>query len=169
MPQIFSDENNSCRIDFSQADWATDQLHDIFHAAKVSLLHDVDFVAETEDMLLFVEYKNSNLPAAVNPGAFKPLEDKRLNRVALKYYDSLNFLRAIHHGQGKQKVYVYILECQKGDHVLRSQVKNLLAGRLPFLLQQQNDFPEKMIDRVEVVSIDEWNASYGKFPLKLLG
>ncbi len=154
--------------DFSQADWATDQMHDIFHAAKISLLHDADFVAEIENMLLFVEYKNSNLPVAANPGAFKPFEDKRLNSVALKYYDSLNFLRAIHHGQDKQKVYVYILECQKGDCVLRSQVKNLLAGRLPFLLQQQNDFQENMIDRLEVVSVDEWNASYGKFPLDIL-
>ena len=98
MPQIFRDENNSCQIDFSKAVWATDQLHDIFHSAKVAILHDVDFIAETEDKLLLVEYKNANLPSAANPDAFKPGEDKKLNNVAAKYYDSMYFCRLLNEG-----------------------------------------------------------------------
>ena len=168
MPQIFRDENNSCQIDFSKAVWATDQLHDIFHSAKVASLHDVDFIAETEDKLLLVEYKNANLPDAANPCAFKPWEDKKLNNVAAKYYDSMYFLQAIERGRYKRKIYVYILECQNGDMVLRNQVKALLAGRLPFLLQKQNALSENMIDRLEVVSVVEWNEKYVGFPLKLL-
>lgn len=168
MSQIFRDENNSCQIDFSKAVWATDQLHDIFHNAKVSILHDVDFIAETEDKLLLVEYKNANLPDAAHPAAFKPGEDKKLNNVAAKYYDSMYFLQAIERGRNKQKIYVYILECQNGDMVLRNQVKALLAGRLPFLLQQQNILSENMIDQLEVVSVADWNKNYKKYPLQLL-
>ncbi len=168
MVQIFSDENNSCKIDFSKAIWATDQLNRIFHAAKASVLKDVDFVAETEDTLFFVEYKNANLSNATHPQAFKPLEDKKLNSVARKYYDSLNFLRAMQRGKKKQKVYVYILEAPHGDVVLRNRVKVLLKGRLPFLLQKQNDMSEKMIDCVTVISIDEWNDRYRDFPLQRL-
>lgn len=168
MLQIFHDENNSCQIDFSKAVWATDQLHDIFHSAKVSILHDVDFVAETEDKLLLVEYKNANLSDAANPGAFRPTQDKKLNNVAAKYYDSMYFLQAIERGRHKQKVYVYILECQNGDMVLRNQVKTLLAGRLPFLLQKQNILSDNMIDQLEVVSVAEWNKNYKQYPLQLL-
>lgn len=155
LPQIFRDENNSCQIDFSKAVWATDQLHDIFHSAKVAILHDVDFIAETEDKLLLVEYKNANLPDAANPGAFRPGEDKKLNNVAAKHYDSMYFLQAIE-------------QCKNGDVVLRNQVKTLLVGRLPFLLQKQNVLSENMIDQLEVVSVAEWNKNYKQYPLQLL-
>ena len=104
--QIFSDENHSCEIDFSSASWATDQLHVIFHKAKLSILHDVDFVAETTDELLLVEYKNSNLPNASNPDAFKPVEDKRLDNVARKYYESSYYLQAIRRGEHKKKKFI---------------------------------------------------------------
>ena len=169
MAGIFSDENHSCEIDFTRAKWATDQLHDIFHAAKLSLLSDVDFVAETDDELLLIEYKNANLRGAVNPEAFKPMADKKLNSVARKYYDSQHFLQAIQRGKGKKKHYVYILECVKGDSVLRNSVRVNLAGRLPFKLQKDVAGMEKMIDSLEVLSVAEWNERYGRFPLRLLG
>lgn len=104
MEQIFTDENHSCEIDFTKANWATDQLNDIFHTAKLSLLSDVDFVAETDEELLLIEYKNANL-----------------------------------------------------------------AGRLPFKLQKDVAGMEKMIDSLEVLSVEEWNEKYGRFPLRLLG
>lgn len=167
MPRIFCDENDSCKIDFSAALWATDSLHDIFHQAKLSILCDVDFIAETEQEILFVEYKNANLPQAVHPEAFKPLDDRKLNTVARKYLDSLQFLQAIHCNVSKTKRYVYILECLNGDIVLRKRVRALLTARLPFLLQQQMHMPEKMIDSVEVLSVTEWNTCYPKYPLQL--
>lgn len=67
MDRVFWDENKSCTIDFSAAEWATDAIHDVFQAAKLSILCDVDFVAETESELLLVEYKNANLPNAAHP------------------------------------------------------------------------------------------------------
>lgn len=167
MSQIFCDENNSCKIDFSTAEWATDSLHDIFHQAKLSILCDVDFIAETKQEILFVEYKNANLPQAVHPEAFKPLDDRKLNTVARKYFDSLQFLQSMHHPMHKVKRYIYILECINGDIVLRKRVRTLLTARLPFLLQKQVDMPEKMIDSVQVLSIEEWNLAYPDFPLKV--
>lgn len=168
MSQIFRDENHSCEIDFSVTEWATDQLNSIFHRAKLSILHDVDFVAETEHEILLVEYKNANLSNAAKPEAFRPWEDKSLNNVARKYYESQYFLQATQHGKQKTRRYVYILECVNGDSVLRNRVRELLAERLPFLLQQQVKMPEKMIDSLEVLSIAEWNKKYSQFPLKLV-
>ncbi|WP_303018287.1 hypothetical protein [uncultured Mitsuokella sp.] len=167
MDGVFCDENKSCTIDFSAAPWATDRIHDVFHEAKLFVLSDVDFVAETENELLLVEYKNANLSNAAHPEAFRPLEDKRLNRVAMKYYNSLQFLQVMNHGIDKKKRYVYILECLNGDRVLRKRVRELLAARLPFLLQQQMHMPRKMIDSVDVFSIEEWNEAYPDFPLRL--
>lgn len=51
------------------------------------------------------------------------------------------------------------------DRVLR--VRELLAARLPFLLQQQVDLSEPMIDSVDVLNVDEWNKAYPAFPLRL--
>ena len=67
MDRVFWDETKSCTIDFSAAEWATDAIHDVFQTAKLSILCDVDFVAETESELLLVEYKNANLPNAAHP------------------------------------------------------------------------------------------------------
>ena len=55
MAWIFTDENHSCEINFTKAKWATDQLHDIFHTAKLSLLCDVDFVAEVPGIMFTCE------------------------------------------------------------------------------------------------------------------
>ena len=64
MEKIFTDENTkttspSLQIDFSKALWATDALYEIFHDAGVPL-NDVDFIAETDEELIFVECKNAN-------------------------------------------------------------------------------------------------------------
>lgn len=165
---IFRDENVSCEIDFSKAEWATDQLNSIFHAAKLNLFHDVDFVAETNDEILLVEYKNANLANAVKPAVFRPLDDKKLNNIALKYYESQYFLQACRRGVNRRKKYVYILECINGDSVLRNRVRELLAERLPFRLQKHEEVREKMINSLEVLSIEEWNAKYQQFPLTVI-
>lgn len=167
MEKVFTDENQTCQIDFSAADWATDQLNAMFHAAKLSLLNDVDFVAETDEALLLVEYKNANLAGAVHPESFRPFEDKKLNNVARKYYDSRSALQVLGHTKKKKTRYIYILECVNGDSVLRKRVRNLLAARLPFLLQKQVKLAEHWIDSLEVLSVDEWNNQYKNFPLTL--
>ena len=76
MSVIFKYENESWKINFSSALWATDKLHEIFSVIKNSFLSDVDFVAETEDFVLFVESKNSNFKEAKHK--FKPHEIEKI-------------------------------------------------------------------------------------------
>ena len=165
MEKIFVDENEYCKIDFSSALWTTGKIHTIFQDAGLHLFNDVDFVAETDDALLFVEYKNVNIPQAINPNAFNPKDDKTLNNVARKYFFSQYFIHMINRGRHKKQKYIYILECIKGDKTLRKLVRDRLIMRLPFLLQKQNNMKERMIDSLEVLSMDEWNETYPQFLL----
>ena len=165
MSQNFLDENHLYEIDFSSAPWATDQLHDIFHKAGLTIWHDVDWVVETNDELLLVEYKNSNHPNARN--AFNPLKDEKLDNVARKYYESCYFLQAVRRVEQKKKKFVYILEHKNGDSVMRKMVRKRLSARLPFRLQNQLALPGKWIESLEVLSVAEWNEKYAQFPLKL--
>ncbi|OOB77025.1 MAG: hypothetical protein BEN19_00400 [Epulopiscium sp. Nuni2H_MBin003] len=164
MRKIFIEENEVYQIDFSDVVWATDKLNTIFHSAKTPL-SDVDFIAETEENIIFVEYKNANISNAVNPTGFKPLDDKKLSQVVKKYYDSLSYIKAIGKGKDKKKVYVYILEAPQADSILRGKVSYNLKNRLPFLLQEQNKFQDSWIDEVKVISIDDWNKTYPQFKL----
>lgn len=165
MSKIFKEENHIYQIDFTPALWATDSLHTIFHNGKIEL-SDVDFIAETETEILLVEYKNATIPNAVNPVAFNPNDDKKISQVVNKYYDSLTYIHAIGKPMDKRKVYIYILEYPNGDNITRRGIRNRLQGKLPFLLQQQNEFAYKLIDELQVLSINEWNEEYCSFPLK---
>lgn len=165
MRKIFEEENHIYKIDFTNSIWATDELNTIFHNGKTEL-SDVDFIAETYSEIFFVEYKNANIPNAVNPNAFNPNEDKKISQVVKKYYDSLTYITAIGKPMEKRKVYIYILEYPNGDSVTRKGIRNRLQGNLPFLLQQQNEFVYRLIDELKVLSIGEWNEEYPDFPLE---
>lgn len=47
-------------------------------------------------------------------------------------------------------------------------VRNRLRGKLPFTLQENIGKGKRLIEKVEVLSIAEWNANdqYGKFPIR---
>lgn len=168
MKKIFTDENPpSLQIDFSKSLWATDELQNIFRRAKLSL-NDVDFVVETDLELIFVECKNANRIDAVNPDAFNPLENKRIDNIARKYFDSLMFYHFLNKATHKRKIFCYILEAKLGSLTMRNQIKNILVDKLPFELQKQNNFRNKMIDEFQVLSFDEWNLKFPDFPLQRL-
>ena len=163
MEKIFVEENGVYSIDFTQARWATNEIHDIFHRSGV-FLSDVDFVAESDDMLLLVEYKNSNIPQASNPEGFCPAKDKYIDKIARKFYDTYFYLKEI--GKGRTATYVYILDYPNADSVTNDMVRNKIARKLPFQLQE--GFIHKCLDRFEVLSIDEWNEKYSQYPLRSL-
>ena len=171
MEKIFTDESNeitppSLQIDFSRALWAIDKLNSIFHNAGIPL-NDVDFIAETDEELIFVECKNANRIDAANP-EYNPTDDRKLNIIARKYYDSLNFCIFSERGLKKRKIYCFIVEAKTGSRTLRTQCKILLAKRLPFELQKQSHFLMKMIDELNVMSMGEWNEKYPQFPITRL-
>lgn len=165
MEKIFTEENGNYKIDCSKALWATDKLHEQYHVAKC-LLRDVDWVFETDDKIILVEYKNADIASAYKPGAFKPREDKVINKVVKKFYDSLHYLTL--QGKTKSKEYVYILEYPNGDSVSRKMIRNKMKKKLPFLLQINIGEGRKLIEKMAVLSIDEWNNNdvYGKFPIQ---
>lgn len=165
MRKIFEEENHIYKIDFTHSIWATDELNTIFHNGKTEL-SDVDFIAETEEALFFVEYKNADILGALHPEAFNPIGDKKISQVVKKYYDSLTYINAIGKPATKRKVYIYILEYPNGDIVTRKGIRNRLQDKLPFLLQQKNEFVYKLIDELKVLSIGEWNEEYPHFPLQ---
>ncbi len=163
--RIFEDENHIYQIDFSAAIWATDQLHETFQHNTSSLLSDVDFVAETEDEILLVEYKNAAIPGASNPAAFQPGSQKSRQKIAFKYYDSWLYLHLFK--RGKPFHYVYILQYPNGDTTSRRLIRNQIAELLPFRLQSLLNITEPMISAFDVFSIQEWNNNdtYKVFPI----
>lgn len=166
MSIIFKDENESWQIDFSSAIWATDKLNETFSRVKSSLLSDVDFVAEVDDFVLFVESKNSNFKESKNH--FDPRDEEKMKSIARKYYDSSVYVRSLIKDRSKRKIYIYLLETRNGDSVLRKSVRNRIKNILPFKLQRSDRLCENMIDEFDVLSFDEWNKRFKQFPAKRL-
>lgn len=71
-------------------------------------------------------------------------------------------------GKEKPKEFVYVLEYPNGDSVSRRMIRNRLKKKLPFHLQDLVSDKVKLIEKVDVVSINEWNQNeeYGMFPIK---
>ncbi len=165
MKKIFIDENGAYSIDCRAAIWATDKMHEDYHNAGIHI-NDVDFLIENPTHILMVEYKNACLANAKNPEAFHPMEDKKISLITRKFYDSLHYLKLL--DKCKPVQYIYILEYPNGDITTRKRLRNRLKIELPFSLQENIGDGIRLIDRVDVLSIDEWNNDncYGNFPIK---
>jgi len=161
---IYTEENNVYQIDCSKALWSSDCIHEVYHQSNVQL-SDVDFIIEDENKIMLVEYKNANIPNAVNPGGFNPCEDKKINSILRKYYDSLHYLGLVE--KTKPKEYIYILEYPNGDSTSRRMLRNRIKPYLPFNLQNNMHKPEKMISKFSILSIEEWNNDeiYRNYPI----
>lgn len=164
MNKIFQEENNQYQIDFSNALWASDQAHNALNDLG---LKDVDWIVETNDGIIFVEYKNANIPNAVNPNAFetKIQTDKHYLDIAHKFYDCLSFV-LLHEKKITNMKYLYIMERTIDDSTLRRMLKTKIAAKLPFSLQ--SNFGVKLIDEFDVLSIAEWNEKFSEFPLQIV-
>lgn len=164
MEKIFTEENGKFKIDCSSALWATDRLHEQYYAAKCSL-SDVDWILETNEKMVLVEYKNASIAGVHNPDAFKPKDENTINKVVKKFYDSLHYLTLL--GKTKPKEYIYILEYPNSDSVSRKMIRNRMKSKLPFLLQKNVSEERKLIEKIAVLSIAEWNTSkpYCEFPI----
>ena len=153
-------------FDCTKSLWATDQLHQAYCLTGGSL-NDVDLIIETEEKIIMMEYKNASISGAANPEAFQPGADKKINNVVKKFYDSLHYMYLLK--KKKPKEFVYVLEYPNGDSVSRKMIRNRLKQKLPFKLQDLVEGNVKLIDKEEVVSINEWNQNgeYGMFPIKV--
>lgn len=157
---IWVEENGQYALDCRNAEWSAGHLHEEY-ALVGNLLNDVDFLLEDGNYIYMVEYKNANIPGAANPGAFNPSGDKKIENVSRKFYDSLHYLNMLQ--KNKPKKYIYILEYPAGDSVSRKMIRNKLKKFLPFEIQKNRN---KLIESVEVLSIEEWNndLNYRQYP-----
>ena len=162
--KIFQDENHCYQFDFTDAIWVTDELHDTFQKNKASILSDVDFIAETENEIILLEYKNASISSAVKLRTFRPSDQKRLNKIAYKYYDSWIFPKS-HRGKQTHSIYLHT-RISKGDTTTRKAIRNKIIDLLPFELQRLPLVKQKLILEFEVLSINEWNLNekYKNFP-----
>lgn len=165
MKKLFMEENGAYSINCEAAVWATDKMHEDYHNAGIHI-NDVDFLIENSTHILMVEYKNACLANAKSPKAFHPMEDKKISIITRKFYHSLHYLRLL--DKSKPVQYIYILEYPNGDVTTRKRLRNRLKMELPFSLQKNIGNGKRLIDRVDVLSIDEWNADSqcGNFPVK---
>ena len=171
VPGVFTEENGKYSLDCRKALWATDEIHSIYQQAGIHL-KDVDFVIETEDNLILIEYKNANISEAKNPEAFRPDGDRKVLAIAQKFCDSLHYLNLLN--KDKPKEYVYILEYPHGDRISRLRLRNRIKRELPFSLPEYLGVKKKLIHEIKVYSIDEWNAdstycNYPLLPIEILG
>ena len=171
MERYLTEENGYYRMDCSNAVWATDELHDVYHRCGLTdHLCDADFVIETEDRIILVEYKNATIPRAVEHAEhtkeYNPKEQKNFNKIVRKFFDSLHYLRL--KGINKPISYVFVVEFPKGNSTSRRLLRNNLKKHLPFKLQEEFSAGVKLIDSVDVVNIEEWNSDsiWSAFPLQ---
>lgn len=161
---IYMEEKGHYQIDCRAALWSTDKIHADYHSIGLSILSDADFVAETEDSIYLIEYKNSNVPEAVaHHAVFDPAKPKYIDKVTRKFYDSLHYLAV--RKKEKPLKYIFIVEYPHAGATDRKMLRNKISTHLPFALQKDQE--KKLIDDFQVLSISEWNEheEYSIFPL----
>ncbi len=168
MKNIFTDENGDYGLEYTNALWASDQMHKDYHNAKVPL-SDADFLIEDEKSIMIVEYKNANTKKAKDASfktpSFNPMDDRKFASIVRKFYDSLHYVYLL--GKCKPVKYIYVVEIPNGDEIMRKRLRVKMKTLLPFELQEKMNTGITLISKVDVLSIDEWNMheEYGKYPL----
>lgn len=167
METLLIDENGEYGLDCTQAVWASDKMHEDYHRAKVQL-SDADFLLEEANNILIVEYKNADTKKArearYKTPAFNPMDDKKFTSTVRKFYDSLHYIYLL--GKNKPVKYVYVVEAPNSDAIMRKRLRARMKTLLPFALQENINTGISLIDKVDVLSINEWNMhdEYGKYP-----
>lgn len=164
---LYPEENGYYALSIDNNDNIICDLHETFHKNGVSILCDADFVIKSDDsQIIILEYKNGTVGRAAEYTSFKPSDDKYIQKVARKFYDTMVYLN--HMGYFDPMKYVYVLEFPNDDPVTRKFVRDQIITLLPFKLQQDSRIKHQLIDSFEVLSISEWNEKYPMYELVAL-
>ena len=92
------------------------------------------------------------------------MDDKKFTSTVRQFYDSLHYIHLL--GKNKPVKYVYVVEAPNSDAIMRKRLRARMKTLLPFALQENINTGISLIDRVDVLSINEWNMhdEYGKYP-----
>lgn len=158
--KILLDENNQYKFDFSNCKY----VWKINNLASKFKLKDVDFITEIDDEILFIEYKNSNIPNAKKPEAMyqkiKNEPQKFYESISKKYYDSLLILWSCRgNEQDKLISYIFLVEDKLIDKGMRKRLYKKIVKQLPFNLEDDS-IKREIISRFEVCNLKEWELYY---------
>lgn len=154
--KILLDENNQYKFDFSNCEYVW-QINNLANKLK---LKDVDFITEIDDEILFIEYKNSNIPNARRPEAMyqkiKSEPQKFYESISKKYYDSLLILWSCRgNEQDKSISYIFLVEDKLIDKSMRKRLHKKIIKQLPLNLED-DDIKREIISKFEVCNLKEW-------------
>ena len=160
MRGIYTDENQNFQINLSKASYSTGNLHDIFKDIY-NILSDVDWIAETEDKILLIEFKNYEKRIDLPKG--DKAESMRL-QIARKFYGGIFYLLAC--GKRKPVEFIWIAESPYLDTRMRGHYKESMNKWLPYKLQKRPEVTSSLIEQFHIFSVSDWNKKYPQFPLK---
>ena len=69
MSGVYVDENKKYQIDLTTAKWSTGRLHDLYKTIG-NELSDVDFIAETDNEVFLIDYKNTSFTGKYGKNEF---------------------------------------------------------------------------------------------------
>ena len=168
-----TEEHGKYGIDCTNAIWSSEDIHSLYHAGGISFLCDADFVLETEQHILLIEYKNAKIKEALlhveTEKQYNPFEEKKFWTLIRKFYDSIPYLY-LSGKLSKPIRYICVLEYPKGDSVSRKLLRNKMKKKLPFALQDKMGKTGNLVHSVDVLNIQEWNEDtyFGQFPIKAI-
>ncbi len=164
MEKIFAEENGVYQIDLTNTVTAIGDLNRQYSQIG-HFLSEVDFIAETQDTIYLIEYKNTDIERGDPVGLLNKISDGSFaTSIIKKYYGGMFYVMAT--GVTSKKVsFILILECEKADPVVRKKIRTQSKKRLPFKLQNDSRITSNLIDEFLVLSIKEWNEKYPQFPL----
>lgn len=161
--KILLDENKQYEFDFTDTKYVL-ELHAL---ANSLMVNDVDFITETENEILFIEYKNAEVSNVVNPDALfeKISTEKFINNISKKYYDSLLlFWGEGNYGVENEIKYILIIQHPKIDLKVRKQLKNKLIGKLP-MIRKNKPIMKGFISAFEVYNLNEWEDKFNNIKI----
>jgi len=158
----YRDENNKYEFDFAHCEvW---EYHPL--AQKTTSLSDVDFVIDSENEVIFLEYKNASIDGVANPSAFlcKLKTEEFYLRISKKFFSSL-FLHWACRGNEKDLpiVYILLIEHPEIDGKIRKKLREKISKQLPFNLKDEQQIKRSVLNKFEVLNIDEWHQAYPMF------
>ena len=164
MSKIFIEENGIYQIDLSAAINAIGDLNEKYKTIA-HILSDVDFIAETENEIFLIEYKNTEIENARDDNAFKEKikNGKFYDNMVKKYYGSTFYILACR--KEKPINFICIIESSFLDSVIRKKMWASIKKRLPYKLQEIPEISGNLIKDFKVLSIQEWNEQYFMFPI----
>jgi hypothetical protein len=161
---IYKDENNKYKFDFS--DCKVFEYHSL--SQKTTILSDVDFVINSKNEIIFLEYKNAAVKGVVNPDEIlrKLKTEEFYRKVAKKFYSSLFLHWACRENENDLPInYILLVEHPEIDGRLRKILREKIFKQLPINLKDNESIKRNIMNQFNVYNFVEWHKNYPQFKI----